>query len=893
MTRSPSGQARRTCWRTLLPVLVGTGAGCLGPPATPPVAIVRRPAWLVPAGEARLASLAVRLASLPRRVSELPASWQSLRATLTNPDRLVAPLVRLADQAGGSEVSAVFDRLRPGDAYGLSVELYEGPGATGRLLATGYQGQVSLVPGTNTVVLTLASALTRLDPLTDTLVACGSLVSVTGRFTAPATVTFQPSGVTVPLDLLSTTQGTFQVPCTTTSGTITVTGAGGTSEARAIRIATYTPTLIRTFSRYYDQALLARSSPRLVLARHGAGVVLHGNQVLALGGATGPTVRATIEQALANADGTLVTFRTLARTLLVPREGAAWLDRGDRLWALGGTDGTNALASTESAPWQADDTPGAFVNGQALVQARAYPSAVIAGGYVYVLGGEQKGAPVATVERAPIDDLGNLTGPFALVPEVVLSTPRSRAMALYQGGRIWLMGGRGAAGPLASLESAAVAANGELGAFSPGTASLNAPREGASHLVLGTELLVMGGRTTGGSLLASTERAPLGGTGPGSFTPATGITLDTACEGAGLVLLGDQLHLVGGTGSAGDLTRVEFAPTNASGRLGPFGAGTTTFTPRSGNGAAVLGRNVHVFGGCGASLTSTGGCQSDAAILDSIQRAGLGADGTLGAFMTSGRLDVGRFNFAPAVLGTNMWVIAGGMPSSAPGNTPKVVVAPISAEGSIGTFVDAGRSVAQVSGASALALGLNVYAIGGTDNNGTVQACRAGTLDPSTFSLTSFGNDGPRLATARARAGVVVLGQHVIVIGGQSDRQGTPLATVERCAIDPVTDKLVGNFTQVAGGLQVARVAPALVVTGSRLYVIGGTGGHGWTALTSIESAPISADGTLGAFSIVPDNALGTARGFAAAAAAGNDLHLFGGLQSGQPLGTTERATWR
>ena len=136
----------------------------------------------------------------------------------------------------------------------------------------------------------------------------------------------------------------------------------------------------------------------------------------------------------------------------------------------------------------------------------------------------------------------------------------------------------------------------------------------------------------------------------------------------------------------------------------------------------------------------------------------------------------------------------------------------------------------------------------------------------------------------------MVLGKYLYAIGGQSNRTGTALATVERCPIDINTDRHAGNFARYEAGLRVARAAPACVVTGSRLYVIGGTQGSTYSGLASIESAPIDADGTLGDFALESGIALGTARGFEAAAVVGNFLQLFGGINQGIPLGSIEQA---
>ncbi|MEB3299515.1 MAG: hypothetical protein VKO21_08530 [Candidatus Sericytochromatia bacterium] len=838
------------------------------------------------------AGLQVNL-KLPSRLTQtMPASWASIVLTLSNTNAgvLAAPVTKTLNQAGGSTVTAAFSGLRPGAGYALNASLYDGANGTGTKVAKGYEADITLVQGANEVIMTLISpAVSGWRNFPDELYECGSIIFVQGNFEPSAVVNFVPSNATAPLVVLSSRQAYFVVPCNATTGTVSFTDPSGTSSSQPIRIAEYSLGLSLAFSKYYNQATIARTPPILPVARSGHGVLQRGQFIYLMGGANAGTAVNTGLSALRNADGTIQAFATTTQTLTTAREGAAWVDYGGQILALGGQSGGTALSSTETSTWQPDDTPGTFSASQTLGTARAFPAAVVIGDYLYVFGGESGGVPVGTIERAPINASGVLTGPFQTVTGT-LASARSRSIPLLFAGRIFLIGGRGTSGPLATIESADVNSDGSLGTFATDVATLVIPREGAVGQFLGTRFLVVGGRTTGNVLDTSLEQSTLGASGPGNFATLAGITLRVGRAESGAVVNGDLLHLLGGTASTGTLNSVEFTSVNSSANLTTFGAGAATFTPRFGNGAVVLGSSVNVYGGCGTGIVSGGGCSSDAGFLSTVERADIDSSGALGSFAASGSLDYGRVNFSSAVLGTNLWVFAGALPSTAPQNAPKVVKAAVLANGSLGSFADGSLSVAQVSGANAVTVGTNLYLVGGLDGNSAVSATRTGSLNSSTYDIGGFGNNGPSLVTARARMGLVVLGNYIYAIGGQSDRNGTALASIERCSIDPTKDEASGKFSTYANSLNVARAAPALVVSGNKLYVIGGTQTSSYSGVASVEVATIAADGSLGTFSVVNGVTLQTARGFEAAAIVGNFLQLFGGLNSSGPLGSTEQA---
>src|SRR5437868_275845 len=111
-------------------------------------------------------------------------------------------------------------------------------------------------------------------------------------------------------------------------------------------------------------------------------------------------------------------------------------------------------------------------------------------------------------------------------------------------------------------------------------------------------------------------------------------------------------------------------------------------------------------------------------------------------------------------------------------------------------------------------------------------------------------------------------------------------SSVERAPV--AADGTVGAFA-AAGNLDVRRSKPCLVMLGDYLYVIGGYGGG--TPLASIARAKIGSDGVLGSFANAGVT-LSQARWRHACAVGPGTVWVTGGVTSGTtPEKTTEKAT--
>ncbi|MGN6106798.1 MAG: hypothetical protein ACTHU0_16945, partial [Kofleriaceae bacterium] len=122
------------------------------------------------------------------------------------------------------------------------------------------------------------------------------------------------------------------------------------------------------------------------------------------------------------------------------------------------------------------------------------------------------------------------------------------------------------------------------------------------------------------------------------------------------------------------------------------------------------------------------------------------------------------------------------------------------------------------------------------------------------------------------------------VLGGTGS---AALSSVERAPIR--ADGSLGPFAAVAGvTLTHARASHGAIVVGSALYVLGGSGSSG--PLRSIERAALQPDGSIGPFAVVVGSELATSREQHATIALGKFVYVVGGLGSSGPLRTIERA---
>jgi hypothetical protein len=512
-----------------------------------------------------------------------------------------------------------------------------------------------------------------------------------------------------------------------------------------------------------------------------------------------------------------------------------------------------------------------------LATVRSAATTVVVGGWLYVLGGSGGSGPLDSIERAFLN-ADSTIGSFDPVAETALTTARSGHTSVVVGTTLYVIGGTGSAGPLSSVERAAIHPDGSLGSFAlvPST-SLAVARTGQAGVIVGNSLYVIGGAQGDGMKLSSIERAviqPDGTLGPFAIIPEVALATarsDLACE-----VIGNWLYVIAGAAAnsvrLGDVERAVIQP---DGTLGPFTlvAGRQLVTVRSSHRSLVLGDGLYVLGG-----TGSGG------VSQSVERAPITADGSLAPFATvpGVTLSTPRTGLAIATVGTSLYVLGGN-----DGNGPLRAIerASLNVSSAVGAFAtsDISLVVSQNDHTSTVVRNF-IYIIGGISTENSVQRAR---IRPD-GSLGAF-DAVPEVSLVSSRPGhsTVVIRNFLYVLGGGSGGGGFP-SSIERAAMND--DGSLGTFATVSGvTLNEGRSGHMSVVIGDFLYVIGGFGACGRNC--GVERAAINANGTLGSFATVPGVALNTGRNLFTGLVTNGYVYVMGGASNAGELTSIERAS--
>ncbi len=290
-------------------------------------------------------------------------------------------------------------------------------------------------------------------------------------------------------------------------------------------------------------------------------------------------------------------------------------------------------------------TPPAWVAGwqttEPMIVPRTSAAAVIANGYLYVIGGIRGGGIetgfVKSVEFARLQPDGSVKD-WRLTSS--LTMPRGFLTAVTANGFIYALGGetyRNGLLLLNTVERAKILSTGSLGPWEP-VSGMMTPRRSPTAVISHGNLYAIGGYN--GLFLRSVERAaiqPDGSLAPWRFLPVS-LTTDRYIHGAGLVR--DNIYIVGGhiQDIGGGKSSTEWSQVQPDGELRPWQPTETTKTPR------FLASTIAV----GDFIFTLGGFQER--FLDSVERARVLANGSLSPWVETTRLTRPKEGAALAVI---------------------------------------------------------------------------------------------------------------------------------------------------------------------------------------------------------------------------------------------------
>jgi hypothetical protein len=366
-----------------------------------------------------------------------------------------------------------------------------------------------------------------------------------------------------------------------------------------------------------------------------------------------------------------------------------------------------------------------FVNSTTLTA--AVPAGLPGGNYALMVtnpDGQSASLPNAfTVHRSGDGALGPWQSENSMV------TPRHNFAVAAAHGYLYALGGRNGGVVLSSVERARINDDGSLGPWEAVTPMTTARNEPAA-VAVGDYLYVLGGEGVSDgewSVLSSVERARINADGSlGPWEAVASMTVGRSALAA--VAAKGYLYAIGSANCSASIS-AERAKINDDGTLGPWETTTPMTTgPRLRFGAATAGGYLYALGGdaCGGELNS-------------VERAAINDDGSLGPWQTVTSLTTGRRRLAAVATRGYLYAIGGiGRPEGFSTTLSSVERAAINADGSLGPWQTVTSMTTPRHALGAVAAGGYLYALGGESWNGTTFSSveRAAVSPPSLTSLS-------------------------------------------------------------------------------------------------------------------------------------------------------------
>lgn len=595
-------------------------------------------------------------------------------------------------------------------------------------------------------------------------------------------------------------------------------------------------------------------------------------------------------------------------SLPVGYEGHATLASNGTLYVIGGNDGGVGYYNTTRYATinPADGTIGAWSAGTTMTTPRAWHGLVAWNGFMYALGGFDGSVYLNSVEVAAINPAdGSLS---AWSTTTAFAGIRGQHAAVAHNGFIYVIGGRDTTPGSAfnDVQYALLKANGTIGAWST-TSTLPAGRYAGGAAAYNGRLYFTGGDDGTGSAQAGVSFSVQNFDGTlNGWTAAA--TMAIAREQHGCVVHNGYLYALSGFDGVSRLTSIAFAPISPNGDLGAWGYTSSLATGRqdafsatyngylyviAGYGGATMSdvqmskiEGLGTIGGWAATNTFTTARQAHATVAyngclyvlggagagapqNDVQYASIGPSGSVGVWSTTSPFSNGRKFLAAVAHDGYLYVLGGLDPSSIVLND--VQVAPINANGSVGTWTGTTSFASARQGLSAAAHNGYLYVLGGFDGTSTwyndVQYAPIG----AGGTVGSWTATSP-FTTGREEHATVAYNGFLYVIGG-ADGLG-PMDDVQYALMNANGTVGAWNTTTVLPSLREGHAAAAY---NGFLYVLGGY--DNLSEVNSVESAPINANGTLGSFTAT--TSFPTARTTLTGAAANGYLYVLGGFSSG------------
>jgi len=304
-----------------------------------------------------------------------------------------------------------------------------------------------------------------------------------------------------------------------------------------------------------------------------------------------------------NTSGQLSSWATNANALPGSRNLASSVTANGYVYEIGGSDGSDKN-TVLYAKLNADGSTGAWsTNANALPQVVRNSSSVTANGYVYTLGGIISNSYSPTIYYAKLNADGS-TGVWNTNANS-LPAARNLAGAIVANGYVYVIGGNNGSALQSTVYYAKLNADGSIGAWSTNTNALPQGLDEFTSVVVNGFVYTMGGCNTWNcgapDQTSAVYYAKLNADGSTSTWTTSARPLPLALMDATSVTSNGYVYVIGGTNSSGTaLSTVYYSKLNADGSNGPWNTNASSLPAARFLATSVLANGyVYVLGGPG------------------------------------------------------------------------------------------------------------------------------------------------------------------------------------------------------------------------------------------------------------------------------------------------------
>jgi hypothetical protein len=283
--------------------------------------------------------------------------------------------------------------------------------------------------------------------------------------------------------------------------------------------------------------------------------------------------------------------------LPVPRSGAAVIEINGIIHVIGGVDGKDFLRTTEFAKVQPDGSLSQWQSGPSLNVERGFFAAVRHNNHVYVAGGGRGPYGKILLDTVERAEIkpDGTLGEWVLENNI-MNIERRCSRLVVLGNHIFALGGFGGI-LLDTVESAEIQPDGSIGEWYVSMDTMGVVRYIHTLQQIGERVYVIGGHDQEkGVGITNVEWSQEDD--PGFFKPwQSAPSLQTGRYGLDSVRHGDFVYALGGLSGAAYLDSVEKAPIREDGSIGEWQYTTPMSSRREGMNTLTVNDHIYLIGG--------------------------------------------------------------------------------------------------------------------------------------------------------------------------------------------------------------------------------------------------------------------------------------------------------